>query len=102
MTEIIMDKKSKDIQELNLSYLFCLREMAREDIGEAAVRFGVEHSVAKAIAEASVEGLRALASPTMLQFKIRAPMQMRTLLKGEDDSAHLKTAISMISETIHE
>ena len=102
MSKEAMDQKAKDIHELNLSYLFCLREMAREDVSEAAVRFGVEQSLAKSIAESSVEGLREIASPTMLQFKIRAPIQMRSVLKGEDESAPLKTAISMISETVDE
>lgn len=100
MSGELKDQRTKDIQDLNLSYLFCLREMAREDTGEAAIRFGVEQSLAKAIAEASVEDLRKMANPSLLQFKIRAPMQMRVLLRGDDASASLKTAISMISETV--
>lgn len=102
MASGINDQTSKDIQDLNITYLFCLREMAREDPAEAAVRFGVEQSLAKAVAELSIEGIREIANPAMLQFKIRAPIQMRSVLKGGDETALLKAAISMISETIDE
>lgn len=89
---------SQDLYELNLAYLFCLREMARKDVAEAAVRFGIEPSMAQAVAESSLERIRSIADPSMLQFKMRASTQMRSLIREGDGPSKLLATISLLSE----
>lgn len=89
---------SRDLYELNFSYLFCLREMARNDVNEAAVRFGIDQSLAKSIADASLDKIRSIADSSMLQFKMRATTQVRSLIRDADGPSKLLNAISLISE----
>lgn len=96
--ECSINNDGRDVYELNLSYLFCLREMARKDVTEAAVRFGIDQTLAQSIAEASVDRIRGIADASMLQFKMRAPNQFRTLIRDAEGPAKLLNAVSLISE----
>jgi hypothetical protein len=93
-----INNEGRDVYELNLAYLFCLREMARKDVTEAAVRFGIDQTLAQTIAEASIDRIRSIADASMLQFKMRAPNQVRSLIRDTDGPAKLLNAISLISE----
>lgn len=98
MMEPVPNKKLQDIHELNLSYLFCLRELAREDVAEAALRFGVDQGLAQALADASIERIKSIAEPAMLQFRMRATNQLRNMLRATDDHASLLNAVSLLGE----
>lgn len=98
MADPVTIEGNDDIYELNLSYLFCLREMARRDVAQAAVRFGIDQSLAQSIAESTVDRIRGIADRSMLQFKMRAPVQFRNLIRDEEGPGKLLNAISLISE----
>ncbi|NLC21097.1 MAG: hypothetical protein GX771_04205 [Halomonadaceae bacterium] len=90
---------NRDIQELNLAYLFCIREMARRDLAETALRFGIDQSLVQALADSSVDKIRSIADPSMLQFKMRASTQMRTMLRTDASAtSSLLNAVSLIAE----
>jgi hypothetical protein len=90
---------NRDIHELNLAYLFCIREMARRDPAETALRFGIEQSLVQALADSSLDKIRSIADPSMLQFKMRASTQMRALLRNDDCApTSLLNAVSLIAE----
>jgi len=89
---------SQDLYELNLAYLFCLREMARKDVAEAAVRFGIDQSLAQAVADSTIDRIRAIADPSMLQFKMRASTHIRSLIREADGPSRLLATISLLSE----
>lgn len=84
-----------DIKGLNYSYLFCLREFAKQNPREAALRFGVEMHVIEAIADATVEQIQDLADPSFLQFKMRSPNNIKEVLKGNDE-ARAQAVVNMI------
>lgn len=86
-----------DIKELNLAYLFCLREFAKANPLEASIRFGVDRDVIDALAEATVDQIRALADPAFLQFKMRSPGNLREILKG-NEQARSRAVVHMIAE----
>lgn len=92
-----LSKLNSDIHALNLSYLMCLRELAKVDPSEASVRFGVDRSMATRVAEMPVDKIQTLANPTMLQFSMRANNQVRSIMNG-DESASLRSVMSMLGE----
>lgn len=59
----------KAITQMNLSWLMLCREMAKDSLAEAALRFGVEPEVAKAIRDSEVGDLAALADTGIIAFK---------------------------------
>lgn len=93
---------NKDIKDLNIAYLFCLREAARKDPSEASIRFGVDVAFAKAIAESSAQSIREAACPSLLQFKIRSSKQLTEALVGGENKASIKSVAAMVSEVISE
>lgn len=95
----INQPKNNDIHELNLLYLLCMREMARTDVAETALRFGLDQSLVQALSESSVDKIRSIADPSMLQFKMRASNQLRMMLRSDNtDTPLLLNAITLISE----
>lgn len=89
---------ANDLHELNIAYLFCLREMARKDPTEAAVRFGIDVSLAQSVAESSVDRIREIADPAILQFRMRAPNHMRNVVREGDSTSKLLSTITMLAE----
>jgi len=94
-----INQETRDLYELNLAYLMMLRERARKDIGDAAVRFGIDQTLAQSFADSSLEQLRAMANPSLMQVKMRSPQQMRSLIRdNSDNTSRLLSTISMLSE----
>lgn len=89
---------SNDLHELNIAYLFCLREMARKDPSEAAVRFGIDVTLAQAVAESSVDRIREIADPSIAQVRMRVPQHMRNVVREGDSTSRLLSTISMLAE----
>lgn len=93
---------NKDIKELNVAYLFCLREIAKRDPSEAALRFGVDVAFAKTVAEASVQTIREAACPSLLQFKVRGSKQLTEVFVEGDSKVKIKTVAALVSEAVSE
>lgn len=93
---------NQDIKELNYAYLYCIRENARRDVPETALRFGLDQGLVQALANCSVERLREIANPSILQFKLRGPSHVRSLLREEhSEVTSLLNAISLLGECGH-
>lgn len=63
--------RARDIQEVNRLYWQSLRELALENVAEAALRFGVTHDVAKRVCECSLSDISKLASASLMQFRVK-------------------------------
>lgn len=67
------ERFGRTIENLNLSYLHAIRELAAIDPNEVRLRFGLPQDFAEHIRDAPVEVLHQLANPAIMLFKPRLP-----------------------------
>ncbi len=67
----IMQEADQDIIDLNLSWLFKARELARSNHTKAAIVLGFDETVAKRISRLSIDELRSIARSGVMLFQPR-------------------------------
>ena len=78
-----MQEADQDIIDLNLSWLFKARELARSNPKKAAVIFGFDEALAEKISRLSIEELHSIARSGVLVFQPRFhPKFWHEMLEG--------------------
>lgn len=100
MSNEAMNAIEREMNHLNLAWLYALREIARESAEDAVTRFGIDQEVADLIANASPQDLREMADPAILAFRPRCSGgRLRDYLIGRMSSRAHFVMSSLSSET---
>lgn len=85
------DAIDRDLSALNLEFLRLVREVTSREPTEAAIRFGLNETVLKLIADASTEQLRAMAKSGLALFRVvpRSEAAWAAVVRGRTDVAML-------------
>ena len=79
-----MQDADQDIYELNLSWLFKARELAKRDRTKAAIVLGFDKGVAEGISRMSLEDLREIARSGIMLFQPRFhPKFWKEVIEGD-------------------
>lgn len=81
---------TKDIRQLNMMYLASLRELARKDVMQAQLQFGVSAMTATRVGRLGLDDIKELADSSNFIFTIRSSAAFDALLTALTAQDHSK------------